>query len=250
MKIRFMRLISILLLIVGGCQPPPPTKLRVLCGSSMAAPVQEIGKAFAAAYRVEVEYDFGGAETLHPRVLAGVAAEIFVCHDPFEAKLQGTGRMTDSVTVGYLEPVIAVRPGNPKNIRSLADLARPGLQIGIGDPRYSTAGELFVNVLRERGLYDAVMSNVVVQGRTHADIANSLILGPVDAVAIWNFAIPLHKGKLEVIHTDARYPATRVTIVGLASSERPQLRDAFLAWCRRPEVLRTFQQHGYVRQHP
>jgi len=216
----------------------------------MAPPIQELGKEFAAAQGVQVQYDFGGAETLHPRVLAGVVADIFVCHAPFEQKLVGTGRMTDSITVGYLEPVLAVRPGNPKNIRTLADLARPGIQIGIGDPRYSTAGELFVNALRERGLYDAVMSNVVVQGRTHADIANSLIVGPVDAVAIWNFAIPLHQGKLEVIPTDVRYPMTRVTIVGLSSSENPALRDAFLAWCRQPEALETFKQHGYVRSEP
>jgi len=173
---------------------------------------------------------------------------VFVCHDPFEAKLVGIGRMMDSVTVGYLEPVLAVRPGNPRDIRGLADLARPGLQFGMGDPRYSTAGELFVNLLRERGLHDAVMSNVVFQGRTHADIANSLILGPVDAVAIWNFAIPLHRGKLQVVGTDARYPETRVTIVGLTASKNPELRDAFLQWCRQSSVQDVFRQHGYTRQ--
>lgn len=238
-----------LLVLLAGCQrAAPPTRLHILCGSSMAAPVQEIGQQFAAAHQVEVEYDFGGAETLHPRVLAGTVADIFVCHDPFEAKLVGTGRMTESVTVGYLEPVLAVRPGNPKGIHSLADLARPGLKIGIGDPRYSTAGEMFVNLLRERGLYDAVMSNVVFQGRTHADIANSLIVGPVDAVIIWNFAIPLHKGKLQVVETDARYPPIRVTIVGLSASQHPKLRDAFLAWCRQPAVQEIFRRHGYVRR--
>lgn len=234
------------LVLAAGCGRPT-ANLRVLCGSSMAEPVQEIGKDFAAREGVPVEYDLGGSETLLPKIQAGAQADIFVCHDPFEAKLKTAGRWAGTVAVGYLQPVLAVRPGNPREIRSLADLARPGLKIGIGDPRYSTAGELFVNLLRQRGLYDGVMSNVVLQARTHAEIANGLILGPLDAVVVWNFVIPLHKGKLEIVSTDAIYPATRVTIVGLTNSGNPRQRDAFLEWCQRPEVQDIFARHGYTR---
>ena len=116
----------------------PEAKLRVLCGSSMAAPVQELAKQFTAARRAQIEFDLGGSETLLPKILAGARADLFVCHDPFEEKLKAAGRWTRTVVVGYLAPVVAVRPGNPKNIRTLADLARPDLKIGIGDPRYSS----------------------------------------------------------------------------------------------------------------
>lgn len=227
---------------------PPETKLRVLCGSSMAAPVQELAKQFAATRQAQIEFDLGGSETLLPKILTGVRADLFVCHDPFEEKLKAAGRWTNTVVVGSLEPVLAVRPGNPKSIRGLDDLAKPGLKIGIGDPRYSTCGELFVNALRERGQYDAVMKNATLQARSHAEVANGLVVGPLDAVVVWNFVVGLYPGKLEVVPTGVTYPPTRVTVLGLTSSDNPALRDAFLDWCRQPVVQETFRRYGYKRE--
>lgn len=214
----------------------------------MAVPVQELGKEFAETRQVQLEYDLGGSETLLPKILAGAQADVFVCHDPFEEKIKAAGRWTNTVVVGYLEPVVAVRPGNPKQIRSLGDLAKPGLKIGIGDPSYSTCGELFVNALRERGLYDGVMKNVMLQARGHAEVANGLVVGPLDAVVVWNFVVKLYQGKLEVVPVGVSYPPTRVTLLGLTSSPNPALRDAFLDWCRQPMVREAFQRHGYARE--
>lgn len=237
-------------LVVGCHRTPPEATLRVLCGSSMAAPVQEVGRQFADAYQVPVEYDLGGSETLLPRILAGAPGDVFVCHDPFEAKLKAAGRWADAVVVGYLEPVLAVRPGNPKGIRALADLARPGLQIGLGDPRYSTCGELFVQALREQGLDERVMQNVSLQARSHAEVANGLVVGPLDAVVVWNFVLPLYRGKLEAVPVGIEYPTTRVTVLGLTTSGNPARRDAFLAWCRHPTVPEAFRRNGYTRAIP
>lgn len=222
--------------------------LRVLCGSSMATPAQEIGKQFGETQKARVEFDLGGSETLLPKILAGARGDVFVCHDPFEEKLRAAGRCANAVAVGYLEPVLAVRPGNPKGIRAVEDLTKPGMKIGLGDPRYSTCGELFANALRQHGLYDGVMANAVLQARTHAEVANGLILGPLDAVVVWNFVMRLYTGKLEAVPTGIKYPATRVTVLALTSSENPALRDAFLAWCDQPQVKAVFRQHGYNRE--
>ena len=190
----------------------------------------------------------GGSETLLPKILTGARADVFVCHDPFEEKLKAAGFWTSTVVVGYLEPILAVRPGNPKQVRSLNDLARPGLKLGIGDPHYSTCGELFVNALRERGLYEGVMTNVVLQARSHSEVANGLVVGPLDAVVVWNFVVGLYSNKLEVVPLGVKYPATRVTILGLTSSPNPVLRDAYLGWCRQPVVRETFRRYGYRRE--
>ncbi len=241
-----------LAIVAGGCgrspTSPPEAKLRILCGSSMAAPVQELATQFATNHHAQVEFDLGGSETLLPKILTGVRADLFVCHDPFEEKLKAAGKWTNTAVVGYLEPIVAVRPGNPKSIRTLSDLAKADLKIGIGDPRYSTCGELFVNALRERGQYGAVMKNVVLQARSHAEIANGLVLGPLDAVVVWNFVVGLYPGKLEVVPTGITYPPTRVTVLGLTSSDNPALRDAFLDWCQQPVVQETFRRYGYRRE--
>ncbi len=214
----------------------------------MAGPVQELAKQFATNHQAQIEFDLGGSETLLPKILTGVRADLFVCHDPFEEKLKTAGHWTNTVVVGYLEPIVAVRPGNPKSIHNLSDLGKPDVKIGIGDPRYSTCGELFVNALRERGQYDPVMKNVALQARSHAEVANGLVVGPLDVVVVWNFVVSLYPGKLEVVPTGVTYPATRVTVLGLTNSDNPVLRDAFLEWCKQSVVQETFRRYGYRRE--
>ena len=216
----------------------------------MAAPIQEIAGQFSKLHHTPIELDLGGSETLLPKILAGARADVFVCHDPFEQKISMAKLCSDSVVVGYLEPVLAVRPGNPKKILALGDLTRPGLKIGMGDPRYSTCGELFVRVLREQHLYDNVIPNVILQARSHAEVANGLVVGPLDAVIVWNFIAPLYPGKLEIIPTGAIYPVTRVTVLGLTRCDNPTQRDAFLDWCRQPAAREIFRNYGYKLQHP
>jgi molybdate transport system substrate-binding protein len=236
--------------IVGcsaGNQPPAKPRLRILCGSSMAGPAQEVGKAFCDKYGADVEYDFGGSETLLPKILAGAAADIYICHDPFEEKVRAGGQLAGSTVVGQLEPVLVVKPGNPKQIRTLDDLTKPDVRFGIGNPQYSTCGEMFVAVLEQKGLKDKVMPQVAVQARTHTELANGLITGPLDAAVIWNFAAALYKDKLQVVSTDDRYPPVRVTIVGLTKTGNAALRDRFLEFCGTENVQAVFRAHGYTR---
>jgi molybdate transport system substrate-binding protein len=238
-----------LLLLAGGCSreaqaPEKPAELRVLCGSSMAEPAQILCRRFKEAQRVEVLVDLGGSETLLPRILSGAPADIFICHDPFEQKIKEAGRWAGSAKVGLLQPVLVVRPGNPLNLTSLSDLTNRNLKIGIGDPRYSTCGALFVDLLEKKGL-QAVMRQVELQARTHAELANGLILGPLDAAVVWNYIALMYPGKLERVPTTDPYPEINVTIVGLAQSPNPGLRDAFLDACRGDATRSLFAEHGY-----
>ena len=237
-------------MVLAGCSrssqaPKTTTELRVLCGSSMAGPMGELGGRFKALQGVEVAVDLGGSETLLPKILAGAPADIFLCHDPFEQKIREAGKWSGSSVVGVLQPVLLVRPGNPRQITTLDDLTNANLKIGIGDPRYSTCGEMFVNRLDQRGIRPQVMNQVVLQARSHAEIVNGLILGPLDAVVVWNFAARLYTNKVELVPTDDAYPEIRVTVVGLNSSPNPRWRDAFCELCRTEAVKALFEQHGY-----
>jgi ABC-type molybdate transport system substrate-binding protein len=235
-------------LVCSGCgQRESGNRVRVLCGTSMAQPMKDIAESFKKAQGAEVEFDLGGSETLLPKVLLGSPADVFVCHDPFEQKVQEAGQRTDSVVVGWLEPILVTAVGNPKQIKDWDDLGREGLRLGIGDPRYSTCGEMFVAELRRRGLEEKVMKNVIVQARTHTDLALAVIAGSLDAASVWNFVVPQYAGKLDKVSLMGEYPETRVTIIGLKNSPQPKLRDQLLEWCRRPESVQRFAEGGYAR---
>ena len=250
MKLVIRLALAVALVSAISCSRPGPGTLRVLCGSSMAAPMKELAKDYTQKTGAVVEFDLGGSETLLPKILAGAAGDIFVCHDPFEQKVRDGKRWDRAVAVGYLQPVLAVQPRNPRGVRSLADLARPGLRIGIGDPRYSTCGELFLRALDQRGVTKSVMPQIVQQARSPSDVANGLLVGALDVAVIWNFSAALYADRLEVVDMGLTYPETRVTLIGLTGSPNPRQRDAFLQWCSRPEALEVFRRHGYTKTQP
>jgi molybdenum ABC transporter molybdate-binding protein len=245
--IRVLLVLAWICLLASGCsrQPQSSAELRVLCGSSMATPAQLLCSRFKESSGAEVLVDLGGSETLLPRILSGAPADIFICHDPFEQKIKEAGHWTGSAPMGVLQPVLAVRPGNPLKLQSLGDLTNRNLKIGIGDPRYSTCGALFVDLLEKKGLYEEVMKQVTLQARTHAELANGLIVGSLDAVVVWNYVALMYPGKVERVSTGDSYPEAKVTVVGLTQSQNPALRDAFLNACRTQSARALFAEHGY-----
>ena len=59
--------------------------------------------------------------------------------------------------------VIAVPKGNPKNIKTLADLGKPGLKVGIGNAMQSTLVFMTDSMLSAAKVKEAVMANAVSQ---------------------------------------------------------------------------------------
>ena len=83
--------------------------------------------------------------------------------------------------------VIVVAEGNPKNIQTLADLARPGIRLAVGQPEQCTIGMLSRKLLESVGLYTKLIeNNVVTQTATSAMLVPAVTTGAADAVLAYN----------------------------------------------------------------
>ncbi len=246
---RSMARVALVLIVVGvggvGCKDQSESKVRIFCGSSMANPVQEFVAALDNSDKERILLDFGGSETLLPRILAGGECDVFICHDPFEEKLKSERLAGRSFSVGVLKPVLIVSKGNPLNIRSIEDLQKNGIRLGIGNPRYSTCGELFVAKLNKQGIAEAVLKNVLMEARTHSELANGVKVGSLDAAVVWNFAARLEPHAIESVSLGDDFPSIRVTFVGMEKSSNPSGRDWFLRLCEQKHIAKTFKAHGY-----
>lgn len=80
---------------------------------------------------------------------------------------------------------IALPPGNPGAIKTLADLARPGLRLGLCNARQSTLGYMTQGILKDSGLLEAIRKNVAVEVPTADFLINQLRAGGLDAVVVY-----------------------------------------------------------------
>ncbi len=240
------------IVLVMDCGRRPAAKqqdeLAVLCGSSFVPPVEQLCSEFRTETGIPLISTAAGSEDFLPLVKTGQKGDILITHDPYLDFVRDASALADSVQVGFVAPVLAVQPGNPKGIRSIQDLARPGLRVALTDPQYSTCGEMVFSLLEKKRIKDAVLANVgnrLTKG--HSALGTFLKTQVVDAVILWNGVAYTFKDSLEIVKTPYEYDQeTRVHIIGLGYSKHPEALRKFMEFARHrgPEIFATY---GYVK---
>ena len=78
--------------------------------------------------------------------------------------------------------MIIVAKGNPCEIHTVADLAKPGLRVGLPHHEKSAMGKIAWEMLTKMKLYDALGANLKVESPTGDFLVNQLRTGSLDAV--------------------------------------------------------------------
>ncbi len=107
----------------------------------------------------------------------------FACDKEFMSKVPDI--FPTPVDVSQNELVILVQKGNPHNVKSLKDLGRDGLRVGVGHEKQCAMGWLTQNTLREGGVEQEVMANVKVQSPTGDMLVNQMLAGSLDAAVVY-----------------------------------------------------------------
>jgi molybdenum ABC transporter molybdate-binding protein len=102
---------------------------------------------------------------------------------------------------------IAVREGNPKAAKTLADLAQPGLRVGLCNAEQSTLGYMTQGIIKSSGLLESIRRNVVVEVPTADFLVNQMRAGALDAAIVYRVNVQSTYAPLEFVpltHAGAR----------------------------------------------
>lgn len=152
--------------------------------------IEGLLKTFAAREGISVTTTFNGcgilcaamktmADTTNPKY-PDVYYACDICFVPPVAK-----QFPEAVLLTEAEIIIAVPKGNPKGIHTLADLARPGLKVGLCNAEQSTIGYLTQSILKSMNLWDSVSKNASAQSPTADLLVNQLRTGSLDAAVVY-----------------------------------------------------------------
>ena len=92
----------------------------------------------------------------------------------------------EAIVLTEADIVLAVLKGNPQRIKTLADLAQPGLKLGVCNAEQATLGFMTRAILKQTGLLAPVMKNVCSQVPTADCLVNQLRTGSLDAAIVYN----------------------------------------------------------------
>jgi len=183
----------------------------------------------------------GGAPLLH---ITGQVASSYI----------GTGRgyihdvkdqFAPPVEVSLNQLVILVPKGNPHQIKSLKDLGKPGLKIGIGHEKQCALGVITQETLRQSKVQDAVMKNVAVQTPTGDMLVNQMRTGSLDAVVAYISNAVSAADILEPIAVDIPCALAVQPVAVGRDSKQPQIAARLIDALKSPESRKTFENEGF-----
>ena len=166
----------------------PAGSIFVYCAAGAKEGISAVSKAFEAETGVKVETTFANSGQLLGQIETTKIGDVYVPGDvgfiaKAEAKNLTQGKAKEFC---YFVPGIFVRKGNPKAIKGVADLARPGLKLALAEPS-AAIGQLQAQVFKKNKLdEEALKKNTVLSPATVTDVAMAVKLGTADAAIIWD----------------------------------------------------------------
>jgi molybdate transport system substrate-binding protein len=152
--------------------------------------------------------------------------------------------------VVYLVPAINVQKGNPKGIKTLADLAKPGLRVAIANPEGVCVGLYAVETI-EKNLSNDVKANlkknIVNYTESCEKTATAISLKIVDAVIGWRVFQYWDPDRIETIPLK-KNEITRVGYIPIAISKfttKKDLAQNFINFIISDEGKAVFRKYHY-----
>ncbi len=230
--------------VVDGDRWAEEPQLRLLSGAMLRPAIQETLAAFEAREGVRITTVYNGCGILVAQMRAGEHPDAyFACDQSFMDQVHDL--FLDATPVSTNRLVILVPRGNPHGIRGLADLAKPGLKVGVGHEKQCALGVLTQKTLSETGTRGQVMKNVKVQSPTGDMLVNQLLTGSLDAVIAYVSNAAGEADRLEAIPVDVPCAvATQPLAVG-KDSDFKHLAGRLADALRSAESRRRFEAKGF-----
>ncbi|MCE4605970.1 MAG: molybdate ABC transporter substrate-binding protein [Desulfurococcales archaeon] len=167
-------------------------------------PMNELIKMFENKTGANIDVHYGGSSEIFGILQTTCGCDVFIPGAWYYTE-QGMekGYILNGTVTNVTEhiPVIVVPKGNPKEIHSLGDLAKPGVRVVLGDPKACAIGKVAKQILEKNGLWEKVKPNVIVFTPTANQLLIYIATGQADAAIIWEDMVTWTeaKGKIEVI---------------------------------------------------
>jgi molybdate transport system substrate-binding protein len=226
----------------AGRSAPPRAELRVFAASSLSGAFTRLGDQFMAAHpQVSVVCNFTGSQALVAQLQQGAPADVLACADT-------TTMASVSDLVGAPEEfarntlAIIVPAGNPKAVRSLADLARADVKVVLAAPEVP-AGRYAAEILKKA----RVPVRPVSLEEAAKGVVTKVTLNEADAGIVYVTDVAAAGSAVEGVAIPGAENVTAVyPIASVRTTSQQGLARQFVDLVLSPAGRRTLRAYGFL----
>jgi ABC-type molybdate transport system substrate-binding protein len=129
-------------------------------------------------------------------------------------------------------------------VRTLADLAQPGLRVGLSNADQATLGFMTKAILKSMNLYDSVMKNVITQQPTADVLVNQMRVGSLDAIVVYKVNVLPLAEYFDFVNLPSDKAKAMQPFAVRADSSNRQLSNRLLAYLKAHKS--SFEEVGFT----
>ena len=226
-------------------------RLIAFCGSASKPVLEEAAERFYKETGIRVDLNLGGSGTMLSQMKLARRGDLYIPGSPdymVKAIRDGIVDRDSAAILAYLIIAIDVQHGNPKHIKTLSDLAKPGMRVAIGNPEAVCVGLYAVEVLERIGLLTKVQKNIVTHAPSCEAAAALVAMKKVDAVIGWDVFSKWNPKKIDTILLKS-HEIPRIAYIPAAVSTYSQDKKGaqrFIDFLASPAGQKIFAKWGYI----
>jgi molybdate transport system substrate-binding protein len=239
--------LAVLALVAGGlagCGGSSDTDLKVSAAASLQSAFTEYGKTLED---IDAHYSFAGSDALAAQIEQGVRPDVFAsANAKLPAALYARHLVAKPVVFAGNKLVLAVPAGS--DVRSLADLAKPGTTIAVGSATVPV-GTYTETVLGRLPAAEKarIAKNIRDREPDVSGIVGKLSEGAVDAGFLYATDVKAAGGKLDAIDLPAALqPSVAYGVAVVDGTPRAAQARAFIAGLLRGTGQSELQKAGFL----
>lgn len=222
-------------------------EIVVYAGAMLQPAVEETIKEFEDRESVKVARFYNGCGILVSQMQANEKPPdlYFACDASFMLMVQKMFQQATVVSSNQL--IIAVHKGNPHGIRTLKDLGKPGLRIGIGHEQQCALGTLTKDTFMRSGfgLYARIHKNVKIQSPSGDNLVNQLKTGALDVAVCYRSNVTPFGDEFDIVEDPSVNCLPEQPVAASKVTEHPQLLQRLLDTLQSPKSRQRFEKLGF-----
>ncbi len=222
-------------------------ELHVYAGAGLREAVDKLVETYRQQSGNQVVVEYGGSGQLLARFKETGKGDVFIPGSMIYVDgLEKDGQVLSKAPLAVHGAVVAVNKAAADKVKVFADLAKPGVRVGLGDAQAMALGRTAEVILERSGLKDAILANVVTRAATVNQLGLYVVNGDVDAAIVGGPEVAKNVGKVVGVEIpDGLYEPEIAGYAVLKTSADPAAAESFAALLRSDTGKQAFAQAGF-----
>ena len=221
--------------------------LHVFSAGAVAPPIKKCAKEFKAKSGTEFKFTVGKAENLIEEITETKEGDLLTCGSEYvldHAQLKDLVLKETRRSLGSRTSAILVQTENPKKIKSISDLAKEGIRVGVSVGGCLTG--VWDDLATKAGVAEQIRKNTVAYADGCGELMSLINEKKLDAILGWDAFKNLNMKTMDVIELPKDLQVHRSTAIGVITfSKSKELAKIFIDFLVSEKGKKIYEEYGW-----